>query len=174
MKPPIKLHLACGTDYREGYINIDIDKNVKADVYQDFTKGLPFKNNSVDEIFSKNVFEHIPNPLDFLLEIKRVLKKGGTAKLITSNASYFIYHFPRKVGYHDSYNIYHDENDQHYFMFQKGHLEAFSKRAGFKIKQLDYFIGDFRKSRNRKFQEVIAKIIGKKFGYSDFLWVIEK
>lgn len=174
MKKTIKLNLGCGEDYMKGYVNIDIDRNVKADKYCDFTKRLPFKDNSVDFIVTKNVFEHIPNPLQFLLEIKRVLRKGGKAAIITSNASYFIYHFPRKKAYHDSYNLDHPREDQHYFMFQKGHLRAFTNMAGLKLKKLDYWIADTNFSRNRIFQIIMRYLIGKKFAYSDYLWVVEK
>jgi predicted SAM-dependent methyltransferase len=170
----IKVHLGCGVDYRKGFINVDGDRSIKADKYCDLSKKLPFKDNSVDEILCRNLFEHIPNPLNFLLEIKRILKKGGRATIVTSNASYFIYHFPRRKGHHDFYNDSHPPEDQHYFMFQKGHLEAFTKKASMKLLRLDFYIADPRKNRNRRFQEAIAKIIGKKFGYSDFIWIVEK
>lgn len=38
---------------------------------------LPFKDNFFDVVYSKSVIEHINNPLNFFLESKRVLKKGG-------------------------------------------------------------------------------------------------
>lgn len=174
MNKQLKLHLGSGEDYREGYVNVDVNKKIKADVYCDFVKKLPFKNNSVDYVLCRNVFEHVPDPLSFLLEIKRVLKKGGKATIITSNASYFIYHFPRKKAYHDSYNLNHPPEDQHYFLFQPGHLKAFTNRAGMKLLKLDYYIVDQRRSRNNLFQSFMAYLIGRKFAYSDFLWQIEK
>ena len=133
MKKLIKLNLGCGEDYREGYVNIDNNTAVNADIYSDFINKIPAKDNSVQEIFCKNLFEHVPNPLNFLMEIKRVLVKGGRAIIITSNASYLIYHFPRKKAYHDSYNLTSHKDDKHYFMFQKGHLVAFSNKAGLKM-----------------------------------------
>jgi predicted SAM-dependent methyltransferase len=170
----VKVNLGSGEDYKLGWVNVDIDKSIKADIYADFIKKIPFKNNSVDIIFCKNVFEHIPNPLNFLLEIKRVLKPGGRAIIITDNSSYFIFHWPRRKAHHDFYNETHEQFDNHYFFFQKGHLIAFTKRAGFKLKKLEYHITDQRKNRNHYFQVIIAKIIGKKFGYGGFLWEIEK
>jgi len=169
-----RLNLGCGKDYRAGWINVELDKQFRADVRADISKPLPFKNNSVEEIFCKNVFERIPNPLNFLLELKRILKKGGRAIIVTSNASYFIYHFPRKKAYHDSYNLNRPLEDQHYFMFQRGHLVAFSKKAGLKIKKLEYYISNIDKGRDRNAQKIFGAIIGKKFGYSDFLWVVQK
>ncbi len=34
----LKIHIGCGNDYRAGWINIDIDTNLKADFYCDFTQ----------------------------------------------------------------------------------------------------------------------------------------
>lgn len=167
----IKLNIGSGEDYKEGYINIDMDKNIKADYYYDLSKGLPFAE--CDEIYCKNVFEHIPNPLDFLINIRNSLKKGGKAVIITSNASYIMYHI-RKKAFHDTYNLTHPISDQHYFMFQKGHLEAFTKQAGMKLLRLDYHIQNERKCNDRRFQIVLGAMIGKKFGYSDFIWELEK
>lgn len=169
----LKLNLGCGGDYREGYINIDNNLNLRADKYCDFVGKLPFKKGTVDEIFCKNLFEHVPNPLNFLLEMKRVLKKKGKAIIITSNASYLIYHFPRKKAYHDFYNINRSIEDQHYFMFQKGHLIAFTKKAGFKLKKLEYYISN-KKGSDYYFQRILSLLIGKKLSYSDFLWEVEK
>lgn len=170
----VKLNLGSGDDYKEGFINIDVVKSIKADIHTDFVKGIPFPDNSVDFVYCKNVFEHVPNPLDFLLEIKRVLKTGGKARIITSNASYLIYHFPRKKAYHDSYNLDHPIEDQHYFMFQKGHLAAFTKRAGLILRKLEYYIANENPGKDRAFQQILGAVIGRKLGYSDYLWEIEK
>lgn len=169
-----KINLGCGVDYKKGYINVDNDRSNKLDVYADFTERLPFVNNFADVIYCKNVFEHIPNPLNFLLEIKRVLKNGGRAIIITSNASYFIYHFPRWKAYHDTYNYFHSSDDQHYFMFQPGHLIAFTEKADMKLINLCHYIANQSRGSDYYFQYWISKFIGKKFGYSDFYWEIEK
>jgi len=50
--------------------------NEHIDVYYD-GKHLPFENNSFDNIFSTEVFEHVFNIDDILPEINRVLKTGG-------------------------------------------------------------------------------------------------
>lgn len=170
----IRLNLGSGGDYKQGFVNIDVNAR-KADIHLDFIKeGIPFPDSSVDEVYCKNLFEHVPNPLNFLLEIKRVLKKGAKATIVTSNASYIIYHFPRKKAYHDSYNLNHPVEDQHYFMFQKGHLVAFTKRAEMKLKKLEYYISNENSGRDRKFQKILGAILGPKFGYSDYMWIVEK
>ena len=38
---------------------------------------LPFKNNSIDLITVNSVLHHLPDPTEFFIEARRVLKKGG-------------------------------------------------------------------------------------------------
>ena len=59
-------------------------------------------------------------------------------------------------------------------MFQKGHLVAFSNKAGLKIRKLKYYISNTKMGRDNSFQKIIGGLIGPKFGYSDFLWEVEK
>ena len=103
-----------------------------------------------------------------------MLKKKGRVTIITSNASYIPYHFPRKKAYHDSYNLNHPVEDQHYFMFQKGHLRAFTKKVGMKLAKLEYYIGNTNPSRDRSFQKFLGFLFGPKFGHADYLWILEK
>lgn len=76
----IKLHLACGEEYKEGYINVDLYPSSTIRVDQSFDiKQIPYADNSVDEIVALHVIEHF----DFfegqvaLKEWYRVLKPGG-------------------------------------------------------------------------------------------------
>lgn len=56
----LKIELGCGdkAHWREGYTHLDINDNGQ-DIVWDFTKGLPFKDNSCDEIYASHTFEHI-------------------------------------------------------------------------------------------------------------------
>ncbi len=81
---PIKLHLGCGEQYFEGYINIDYPPsehnvmNVRTD-YQAVITELDFPDCSVDEIRLHHVFEHFPRVIALTLLIKwqKWLKIGG-------------------------------------------------------------------------------------------------
>ena len=64
------------------YIGLEIDtvenrRIKKADYFYD-GKTFPFQNDEFDSIIVNEVFEHVFNPVDFLNEIHRVLKPGGT------------------------------------------------------------------------------------------------
>lgn len=64
----VKLNLGCGDDIKKGYINIDLratDPSVQiADI-----QNLPYKDNSVDEIYACDVLEHVIHT-----ETKNILK----------------------------------------------------------------------------------------------------
>ena len=73
---PVRLNIGAGLTYIPGFTNIDISSN--ADISLDLGKDkLPFKDDSVDLIFSYHTLEHIPNYIFVLSEIHRVLKNGG-------------------------------------------------------------------------------------------------
>lgn len=71
-----RLNLGCGKDYREGYVNLDINKMVKADIYCDMECGLPFEDNTFDYVYSRHCLEHLhKEKFRFVMdEIKRVCK----------------------------------------------------------------------------------------------------
>jgi predicted SAM-dependent methyltransferase len=79
-----KINVACGFEYLPGYINIDNDFRVKADVYRNLEQGLPYDSDSIDEVFSKHTLEHIsPDKIHWVIaEIYRVLKPNGILKVI--------------------------------------------------------------------------------------------
>jgi ubiquinone/menaquinone biosynthesis C-methylase UbiE len=78
-----KLNIGCGNVKKEGFINIDISKTVEPDMVVNVEKGLPFKDNTFDYIYSSNVLEEIrPQSWDFVLrEINRVAKNGCVLEL---------------------------------------------------------------------------------------------
>ena len=60
------------------YINADYADYAEPDLIADATK-LPFRDNSVDAVYSTGVFEHINDPRKAGAEVARVLKPGGRA-----------------------------------------------------------------------------------------------
>ncbi len=63
------------------YIRLDIDPSTKPNIIADALH-LPFKDNSIDVIIAKAIFEHIKDPFLATKEIRRVLKKGGVLFLL--------------------------------------------------------------------------------------------
>lgn len=85
----MKLNVCCGDDYREDYINIDFSdiksdgSKIKVDLVRNVLGGLPYDDNSVDEIVFRESLEHFNrwNGLKILEELFRVLKPGGDIDL---------------------------------------------------------------------------------------------
>ena len=68
-----RLNLGCGTDYREGYINVD-KGSCRCDVKHDIEiPPYPFEDNSVDEVLIKHVLEHI-DPKNFYVMMKEIYR----------------------------------------------------------------------------------------------------
>jgi predicted SAM-dependent methyltransferase len=84
--PTVMLNVGCGTDYKEGWINIDnnSDDNIeKLDLNWDLRNPLPFPDGSVDYIFNEHFMEHLtPEESQRANEdFMRVLKKGGVLRI---------------------------------------------------------------------------------------------
>jgi predicted SAM-dependent methyltransferase len=89
-KGPIMLNVGCGTDYKEGWVNIDnnSDNNIeKLDLNWDLRNSLPYKKNSVDFIFNEHLIEHltVEEAKVVVKDLIRVLKKGGVLRIATPN-----------------------------------------------------------------------------------------
>lgn len=82
----IKLHIGCGTLYKDGWVNIDnnSDNNIeKLDINHDLSTGLPFEDNQVDFIYHEHFIEHLTydDGLLFLKDCFRVLKPSGVMRV---------------------------------------------------------------------------------------------
>lgn len=90
------------------YIGIEIETELQkkrkiADYFYDGKK-LPFEDESFDSIVTFQVFEHIFEPKDFLVEISRVLKPGGNI-LITVPFIWDEHEKPNDFGRYSSFGI---------------------------------------------------------------------
>lgn len=73
-----RLHLGCGKDIREGYINVDYMDGEGVDKVHDLnTFPYPFKDNWFEEILMQDILEHLDDTLKVLKELHRISKKGA-------------------------------------------------------------------------------------------------
>jgi predicted SAM-dependent methyltransferase len=85
---PIKLNLGCGWQLLPGYVNIDNDPRKKPDLLHDVLTGIPYSDNSVDEVRAFDFLEHVAtcDVIWLMEEIYRVLKPGGKLISFTPDA----------------------------------------------------------------------------------------
>lgn len=93
LSPPTgpRLHLGCGENYLEGYVNIDLPlsehtvmRDVRPDVYADLRE-IHFRTDSIALVRSHHVFEHFDRPTALVMLIKwyRWLTEGGVVVIET-------------------------------------------------------------------------------------------
>lgn len=79
----VKVHVACGRNYKNGWVNIDNNRNVKTDILFDLTRGIPFPDRSVDFLYNEHFIEHLSyeEGFEFMKEALRVLKPDGVMRI---------------------------------------------------------------------------------------------
>jgi predicted SAM-dependent methyltransferase len=81
----LKVHLGCGSNLLDSWVNIDIDGG---DVHTDLRRGLPLPDGSAQYIYSCHMIEHLTYPsevLPLLREACRVLRPGGVFRIVVPN-----------------------------------------------------------------------------------------
>ncbi len=86
---------------------------------------LPIRSESIDTVLSLQVLEHVPEPLDMLKEIRRVLRPGG----------YLILTAPH------IWNVHEQPHD--YYRYTQYGLEHLLGKAGFEIVEVRPMAGYF-------------------------------
>lgn len=79
----MKINLGCGNKKMAGFVGVDRYPCEAADLLCDITKVLPFKNDSLEEVYLDNVIEHIHDIPALMREIVRVVRPGGVVTIIT-------------------------------------------------------------------------------------------
>lgn len=94
----------------------------------DLNKKLSYKDNFFDAVFALDVIEHLDSPYKFLLEMHRVLKKGGVLFIQTPNINSIFEVFAK-----DKWFAYTDET--HLYLFNRKSLRFILQKSGFSILQ---------------------------------------
>lgn len=72
-----KLHLGCGREIWEGWVNLDLAPLKGVDVVWNIEKTpWPFQDNEFDLVYAKDILEHVEY-VSAMREIHRILKPGG-------------------------------------------------------------------------------------------------
>gem|GEM_PF-751621 len=87
-----KLNVGCGFDYRQAYINVDLNAEHGPDLVADATWLEPIEDNSCGEVVAQDVLEHMPRAKSTtaLYEWNRVLMPGGKLVLRIPSVTHLV------------------------------------------------------------------------------------
>ena len=87
---PCVLDVGCGPKKYPGSIGLDMNPATAADVICDLDHGgLPFRDDSFDQVRAEHVIEHVANVISTMEEFHRVTKPGGTVFVVTPHYTDF-------------------------------------------------------------------------------------
>ena len=160
MNKKIKLHIGCGHDKFNGWVNCDISPEVNPDKIINLEEKLPFKDNSVREIYASMILEHINNLIPAIHELHRVCCNGAK---ITIRVPYF-------ASWHNSTDPTHVRTFNHRTLsYFNGSYEVGSRGEMFKIKsELIFGGGKYGKYVNWLFYPLINRSTFSKDVYCRF------
>ena len=97
-KPPLNIELGGCTD-RVGWLTCDIRYELKPNLVWDITRGLPFADQSINQIYTSHMLEHFTfEQIEACLQdCYRVLKPNGFIKICVPNAKLFIAAYTKKI-----------------------------------------------------------------------------
>ena len=83
----MKLNLGCGNKEKPGYVGVDRHPCAAARVLCDVGAALPFRDDSVEEIWLDNVIEHVLDIPELMREVLRVAAPGARVTILTPHFS---------------------------------------------------------------------------------------
>ena len=166
----IKLHVGCGSHHIPGWVNSDLKAGNGVDKIIDARKPLPYKDNSVDLIFSEHFIEHITEDegLGFLKECYRVL--GRAIRLSTPDLTHVVNRYiANNTDVPEELSVYRAPTRckminnfmrrwGHQFCYDKEHLSMLLMRAGFStVKICERHESDIVELRNLEIRPQFAE-----------------
>lgn len=77
------LDVGCGRKKFPGSIGVDISRATQADVICDWSRGMPFRENSFDDVRLIHVIEEVDDIFRVLAEVHRVARPGARVIIVT-------------------------------------------------------------------------------------------
>ena len=80
-----KLHIGCGQNLLEGWLNTDLAPIHSSVLVLNATEPFPFENSVFDYAFNEHLIEHLPfsGAIHMLRECRRVMKPGARIRIAT-------------------------------------------------------------------------------------------
>ena len=96
----MKLNIGCGNKKKQGFLGVDRYPCDAVDIVADINGVLPFRSDTVQEIWMDNVIEHVTDISKLMKEIHRVCKNNAVISIITP-------HFSSAASWRDPTHLHH-------------------------------------------------------------------
>lgn len=89
---PLKVHIACGHDKKEGWLNTDL---YFSQWCMDALEKLPFPTDSIDYVYCQHFVEHLRRDqvCFFFQECRRILRQEGVFRISTPDLAQVVRHY---------------------------------------------------------------------------------
>lgn len=103
-----KINLGCGDEIKEGYVNLDMRKTHESVVIGD-VRNIPFPDEYFEEIFAKDIYEHVSflESKDLIGHWLSKLKTGGKLIIVTTSLLDILEGFNKSVSENNTKMVYH-------------------------------------------------------------------
>ncbi len=138
---PRRLNLGCGTDKREGYLNVDLAGMYEPDLAADVRDLSMLPSGHYEEIVAQDVLEHLPrtSTQEALDEWNRLLETGGKLLLRVPSLDGLTTLFQRRSRFADHMELMQClfgtqaySGDFHQTSFTRILLDGYLKQSGFR------------------------------------------
>jgi len=123
-----KLNIGCGREAKEGYVNLDKAKIPGVDVVHDIdTFPWPFDDNSFDEVYGRDIIEHVKDLFKAMMEIKRICKNDAVVRLIVP-------YWHSSGAFYPNHNYFFNVDSMKFFTEEDRTYDSY---LGFKLEKIE-------------------------------------
>ena len=120
----MKLDIGCGSRKTSSeYVGLDISKKPNVTIMAS-ADALPFRNESLIEIYTRRCVQHIKDDERVISEVSRVLQKNGKANLIFASWRGWLFYQVKWLFKKKPYDIFH--------LYTPGKLKQILEKQGFR------------------------------------------
>ena len=155
-KNTTKLHIGCGKDIKQGFVNLDSLNLPGVDIVHDLNKfPWPFKDNTFDYVLAVSVLEHLDNLIRTMEEIHRISKKNAIIEIrVPHFESLGAFVDPTHKIFFSYYTFDYFTKGFDYNFYSKARFEILKRRV---IYNKFFFIVQWVSNLFPKFHEVILR-----------------